>query len=580
MPTQDNFKKNTLFVLIPLFFLSLIGLTLFHLNLFPNLDTVVFKNTKLILIVILVLSSFVILYANKEEIAQEIIEESPKKSFWPILTLIAIILVDIILTAYQWPEIRGLWIDEWISIKTATVYSSGHFPYLPSGNPITYGYLYFFLLSLIQQVIPFFHSGRILNLIFFALFCFVFYQIIKKLFNNNRLALLSLFIFSTSPFLIYMNNEIRGYIFSLLLGYTVLWLLLSKIKPILKIFLLLIFSLLFLDNHLLNLLFLAIIFLILLLETCLNKDFRRNLPIMTLAGFILFVLAILAYKGNPLEAITFYYQKLLGSSLPNWANYKESFLYPISYLINNTSDLIIIILGGLGGLFTIFRNKITTYPLIFLILFLIPISLQEIPNSFRYFMIILPIFCLIISEGIIYISKSLPNKFWRFSFFILLFILIISNSFYSSQANLPWAKTIDFGKAVEVIKPMLTKETIIATNYMGVQFDDYLPKIDYLIFDKQKYVYTENEKNFGKKTLLGFEFKGEKGKHFILNIPYLSLEDLQLLISQEDHPNIALIIRPWKADINAQTYKQFTSLGFKNLSKQTEPFNFYFLPKP
>src|SRR3989344_1215110 len=161
----------------------------------------------------------------KIPILRSIVKWMYKAGWVYVLLLFLIIVFNIFLVVSQWSFIHSLSIDEWISLKTAEVYSSGNFPYMASGNPVSSGYVYFFLLSLINTFTDnFFHAGRGLNLFFYIGFIIIFYPLVKKYLNKNT-AIITLLILSTSLFILNFENTIRGYIFSLFLVYFCIYLL-------------------------------------------------------------------------------------------------------------------------------------------------------------------------------------------------------------------------------------------------------------------------------------------------------------------------------------------------------------------
>jgi len=589
-------------------FLSI--LIILALNQFFRLDFLTQRNTHIIILGIAF--GFLAFYRNKDRVEREIEDEKRSEEekerhrlhefswkfptlnkIWGLrsivrlmykegwgysLALIGIIILNFYLVFSQWHLIKGLWIDEWISNKTAEVYFSGTFPYFPSGNPISSGYVYFFLLGLFNNLFGFFlHSGRILNLFFFLSFAPIFYLLVKKMFESKKIALISLFIISISSFTIYMINEIRGYVFSLNLSYLIILVLISNIKKFFKFLLIILLSIILLDNHITNIYFLLILLMIIFLEIIFDKDKRKYILLFLGIGFLLFVLALLAYKGNPIEAISFYLRTFAGD-LPGWAGYKESFFYPITYLFNNIGNAILILIGLFGYSAFAFKNKRIIYPLIFLIIFIIPLCFSGIPSGFRYFFVIVPLFSLILGIGINHFLKLFDKK-TRILLILLLVAMAIFISIGTIQKDVPWAKTLNFEKTSYSITPYIKSETIVITNYMGVQFDEYLPRIDYILYDNQDFFYYENQARFGKRNIFGFKSNGETGKHSILNVSYIDMDNLGTL-AKINEKDIVILIRPWPLDIDEETYNEILSLGFEDKSEIASPFRLFILNKP
>ncbi len=498
---------------------------------------------------------------NKIPILRSLVKWMYKEGWGYILSLIIVIIFCIFLSIGQWSAIKGFWIDEWISLETARVYFSKNFPYFESGGHISYGFAYFFLLSIVDILSDnYLHAGRILNLLFISLTAPFLYLSIKKILKSKKIALLSVFIFLTSPTTIYLINEIRSYIFSVLLLSIISYFIFVYDKNyFIRIISTILLTTLLIDNHITNIYFIAILVLIILIE---KVFFKKDLSIKKLIIIILslFSLAILAYKGNPIDAIKFYLGKISGESLPGWAAYKESFTYPLKHLFDNVGNKIMFILSAVSCAVFIHRRRILIYLLIFISIFILPIALSGVPNSFRYAFVIFPIYATILAFGVNILYYQFQNKKLN----IILMIVIISVSIYipmqNNRENVPWAKTIDFGNSWNKVKDYITDDTLILVNYMGVQFNQYV-HIDKIIYDKQEFYYYENSSRYGKKNIFNWKYAAPEGKHFILDTDYLNIKDLSLFT--EENKKIIVLIRPWNSDLDQNSFNTLKNIGFK-----------------
>jgi len=500
---------------------------------------------------------------NKIPVLRNIVKWMYKEGWWYILSLIIIIIFCIFLSIEQWGLIKGLWIDEWISLETARVYLSKNFPYFESGGHISYGFVYFFLLSVIDIISDnYLHAGRILNLLFISLAIPFLYLSIKKILKSKKIALLSVFIFSTSPTTIYLINEIRSYIFSVLLISIISYFIFVYNKNnFIKIISTILLTVLLIDNHITNIYFIAILILIILIEKVFfKKDF--GIKKLIIAILLLFFLAIFAYKGSPIDAIKFYLRKITGGSLPGWAAYKESFIYPLKHLFDNIGIKIMFILSAIYCTVFINRNRIFIYLLIFISIFILPIALAGVPNSFRYLFVIFPICAIVLALGVNILYYQFPNKKLN----LILMIIIISVSIYiplqNNKESVPWAKTIDFENSWNKIKDYITDDTLILVNYMGVQFSHYT-HINKIIYDKQDFYYYENSSRYGKKNIFNWKYVAPEGKHFMLDIDYLNIKDLSLFTEENKNKKIIVLIRPWNNDLDQNSFNVLKNIGFK-----------------
>ena len=211
-----------------------------------------------------------------------------------------------------------------------------------------------------------------------------------------------------------IENEIRGYVFSLLLTYLILFVLVYVKRKKIKIPLVIILSIILVDNHLTNIFFLFVCYILFVAYIFINK--KKEYYRLILYSLIAFpILGLLAYKGNPINAIQYFIKLITGKGAPGWVFEKENFWFPLEYLFKKVINLILAIFGIFGSIYIIFgsdnieRKRIIVL-ISFLIIFLLPICLSQVPNGYRFFFIILPIWALLLSYGFYYIIYSYARK--------------------------------------------------------------------------------------------------------------------------------------------------------------------------
>ncbi|MEJ0053259.1 MAG: glycosyltransferase family 39 protein [bacterium] len=496
-----------------------------------------------------------------------------------IVLIVSIFVINLGMVVYQWPFIHSFWLDEWISIKTASIYGTSSFPYFPSENPISSGFIYFFFLHIANVLTHnYLHAGRFLNLLFYLGALYPLFSLAKK-YTNSRTALLALLIYSTSYFLLTLENEVRGYIFSVALFYLFLFLIVCIQQRILKYILSAVALAILLDNNLTNIWFVFTAYLTSFLWVILNRK-REFYQVFFFISLGLPVCALLAYKGNPADAIAFYYHGLIGG-LPPWASYRESVFYPYSYSWGNIATILVntIALSGIIAMLLYARDKFLKNKLIYLIIWLvvsyIPIMLAGTPAGYRYFFITSPIWALAIALSVTEFFKGLSLG-QRIAFGTIIATSLFSVGILNAQ-DVMWSKTLDFSQPANFIKNALPKDTIVIPNYMGVQIGDYGLPIKYILYDEEIFFYNENAGNYGKKNVLGNVFNAKSGKHFILDASYINIQDLENLMNNEPF-SVVVFIRPWPSDITQNTYNQLSAVGFREVPNM-QPFRLFVLEK-
>jgi hypothetical protein len=505
------------------------------------------------------------------------------EGWWYSISFFFITICSVIFYIMQWRFINSFWMDEWISVETAKVFLGSSFPYLPSGNPISNSYLYFYSLS---RFILFFdgwlHAGRFLNILLFLVTMPIIYTYSKIIFNK-KVSLLSVLLLDFSLFVIIMVNEVRGYFFSLFLISLITLLIVGLFftNPKHKIFMLISIFVLFviaLENHLTNSLYAAILILLYTFIVFYSKKYAHFKYVITLL-IISPIIVILSYRSNIFEAFSFFFDKLIGQNTPTWVVNPADLSFPVRYLLDsinlNSFNYILLFIFLFSIIMT--NKKSGRYImavtcLTFVILYLIPVSLNRIPDSQRYFFIILPVWSLFLSYCFFTCYYSLKSKKLRILYLTLVIFVILTIG-YQNISNVPWSKTIEFEKSANIINNLSDNQTIILTNYVGAPISYYGVNLTAIFFEKQDYVFLENTLSYNKTNFLGLKYLAPPGTHFLLATPYFTRDEFEELILSNQ--SVVIFIRPWPVDISSETYDLIEKNSFSR-ENSSEPLVIYY----
>lgn len=484
-----------------------------------------------------------------------------KEGLWYIGCLFGIIILALILR-FNRISTLDYWIDEFYSMITAQTVLDGTFPILPSGAPSHRAIIYFHILAGSIKLFGFNQfAGRILNLIFSALIIYALYLIGKRFFDRS-VGVVAAFLFSISPLAINMAREIRMYEMTAFLSLVVIglgYIIIDKfnksgnfIKDIFKCKTIIYYSILFifielltLDTHLSTILFLFSIYIYLIYLYLIRKYTQYKLFIL-IGPIILPFVIIFSYKSyNLIEGFFYLLKTGLGLDRSTWALTYAPLDWHILNLINNSGLISIVYIGLFCSiLLTIYSIHIREKQ-IFLILMilipLIPISIQRL-NVDRYSYFLLPIFILYITSGLVMLFRLISVTILRMKYFnIILIITLIGLTMsniqigYSASNNPPWAKTVNFEEASEIIKEHSNSNTTVIYNFMAAPIEAYGVKANYFFVEMQMEYF--NEYN---------------GSHMLLGTKYLKLDEFEEYIKKNS--NIIVAIRPWPSDITDTTY--------------------------
>ena len=277
-------------------------------------------------------------------------------------------------------------------------------------------------------------SARILSLLLYLLSVFIFYLIMKRIFNNDKKSLLFSIFFAIAPVMLYWSFRVYADILSMVLSLSAVYFLIryeqSKAKPIFIILTGLFSSMAFLARFALGI-FAFSVFIYLILR----KD-KKGLLLFALSSFI-FVLPWLIYNwisyGNILWDLM-YYQ----SGMNLWTT-REPIFKEIVNICINLGFLIVFLIPGIFCFVRRVINEIKRKKIEIFSFFFIYLSLSLVYYTFfinlkdeRYVLIMLPFFLILSFLGLNYLEKriSLFNRKLRIICSIFIVLLLFSSAIF------------------------------------------------------------------------------------------------------------------------------------------------------
>lgn len=330
---------------------------------------------------------------------------------------------------------QSFWLDEAISIQTATGYSAWQIitQFSPTDfNPPLYYIVLHFWLKIFPPTEFFIRLPSVIFGIITALFI---YKIYFLVFKNKNEALLTFILLLTSSLHVYYSQEARMYalVTFAVTGSIYYFLKILRKRKLLDIILYLIFNLLMIYSHYLSWLVLVAQFIYLFFY---QKDKFKNFSILYIIIFLFYLpwLPTLLQQLKIGERLAV--ENVIWSKIAGGLSFKTIILLPIKFIIGRTAFenknfylTIVLILGGLFGflLWQSLREKQNRFlKLIWLWLIIPPIcgifiSLKIPVFSYFRFLFCLPAFYILITRGIFKFHK--PEK--------IALLIVIINLFFS-----------------------------------------------------------------------------------------------------------------------------------------------------
>jgi len=398
--------------------------------------------------------------------------------------LILIIIFGFFLRIYRFPEYVQFLADQGRdAIIIKRIITLEHLPAIGPSTSIGQVYLgpfYYYFIAPWLLIFNFEPIGLAFGVLFFStLFLLINYFIIKELFNKN-IALISTLLISFSYVLIEFSrfswNPNLLPLFTLLTVYFFI----KSLKTNQWFYYLLAgcFLSFSIQLHYLSLFIIPIIGLIYLINFKL-KNLKNYL--LVIFGFLFFSLPLLIFdlRHNFLNSKNFF--KLITNSGQQKTNYLNNFLETFNYLnqylfnfkINSILVLIILFLLIINFIFIIKKKDHIKLFLSFFFFLLFFFSFYSGPKHPHYFSNLYPIYIIIISYYLEYLTRFKLEKFLVFIFlvsFIFLNFQKYSFLFYKGNNQIEHAKKVaDF-----ISKKITTKKFNFAVQPDGWQEDSYL----------------------------------------------------------------------------------------------------------